>query len=296
MPARAAVFFSLIFFSITLQAREVEFILSTIPKTGTHFMRPYLEYISDKTSVSYWSPEVACPKAYLYDKTISKLLSGLPDAVQLYWLHQPILKNNVKEILSELSVNEGFLTTHAPYSLGLEKALQKRQGVIFFLIRDPRDWIISVINHPPMPGIDIYGQPFGDLSFLSLNHEEKIERVLKGTPDYYSTLEIYSMFLPWIDSPSACTLRFEALLGPQGGYSTQNQLAEFRKIAAALQMQIPDEILMDAFYESFGKGALFIKAKAGIWKEHFSDKNKVLAKKLLNGLLIKLGYEKDDQW
>lgn len=51
-----------------------EIVLFTMPKTGTHLLRPFLEYLTNKKSVSYWSQEIACPKAYLYDKNMIDLL------------------------------------------------------------------------------------------------------------------------------------------------------------------------------------------------------------------------------
>src|ERR1700738_3180034 len=70
-----------------------QFVLFTIPKTGTHLVRPLLEYLTNKRSISYWSKEVCCPKSYLYDKNMTDLLLLLPQVVQIYWLHQPVHKN-----------------------------------------------------------------------------------------------------------------------------------------------------------------------------------------------------------
>jgi len=274
-----------------------EFVLFTMPKTGTHLMRPILEYLTDKSSISYWARDVRCRKAYLYDKSKMKQLSSSPNAVQAYWLHQPISNNSFISILDALQNNNDFLVTHAPYSPQMENIFKQRNCAVFFLIRDPRDWVISVIRHPAVSGVDIYGEPIKDRHFLSLDLNQKIQYILNGTDTYYSAAEVYQHFLSWKNSPLCCSLRFEALLGPNGGgASKQEQMVELRKIASALHTDVSDEVLLDAFAESFGEGNTFSQGKVGVWKKYFTEEHKALFKKLLGDILIELGYEKDYNW
>jgi len=275
----------------------VEFALFTMPKTGTHLMRPFLEYLTDRDSISYWSKEIDCPKAYLYDKNMLNLLLLIPNVLQMYWLHQPIPKQCFLSVLDNLQNEDDFLVTHAPFSAELESVLKERGVVVFFLIRDPRDWVVSVIKHPPVSGLDIYGSPLGNEHFLSLDFNRKIDFVIDGTPNFYSALEVFNKFIAWRESPICCTIRFEALLGPKGGtYSEKEQRDELRKIAAALHLDDSDEELLEAFNASFGKGTIFSKGKAGAWKEFFTEEHKAHFKEMLGDVLIDLGYEKDYNW
>lgn len=105
-----------------------EFVLFTMPKTGTHLMRPLLEYLTDKYSVSYWSSEVKCPRSYLYDKKGIELLLTLPDAIQPYWLHAPITKDCFVSALNALEHNDDFLVTHAPLFPCDGKSLERAQN------------------------------------------------------------------------------------------------------------------------------------------------------------------------
>ncbi len=274
-----------------------EFVLFTLPKTGTHLLRPLLEYLTDLDSVSYWADDVRCSKAYLYNKKTLDLLLKLPDAVQPYWLHQPVQKDCFVSILDDLQSTSDFLVTHAPYSKEMENIIKQRQAVVFFVIRDPRDWIISIIRHPSVSGVDLFGDPIGDRYFTSLDLDQKIDHILNGTAVYYSALEILNKFMPWINSPVCCFLRFEVLLGPRGSnYTEEEQLKELRKIADALKIDVSDEILLDAFDESFGKGKTFAKGKASSWKDYFKEEHKALFKEKLGKVLIELSYEKDYNW
>lgn len=279
------------------QEKQQEFAIFSMPKTGTHLLRPLLENLTDKTSISYWSQEVECPKTYLYDKNLTDLLLLLPHVLQSYWLHQPIPKKTFVSILDNLDYSDEFLVTHAPFSVEMENTCKERHCVVFFLIRDPRDWVISVIKHPAISGIDIYGAPLGDTYFQSLDINQKITHIIKGTQWYYSCLEVYNKFIGWKDSPVCCPLRFEALLGANGGHLEEEQLAELRKIPQALHLDsISDQDLLEAFQNSFGKGIVFVKGKAGSWKEYFTEEHKDLFKSLLGDLLIDLGYESDYNW
>lgn len=224
-------------------------------------------------------------------------LLALPDVVQPYWLHQPISKNCFVSLLSDGQTKADFLVSHAPYSVAMEQLLKQRNDIVFFLIRDPRDWIISVIRHPEISGVDIFGAPIGDKHFVSLDIDQKIDSILNGTATYYSAREILNKFLPWAKSPICCSIRFEALLGPRGGScSEKEQLKELRKIAHALQLDVSDGALLEAFEACYGIGDFFFKGKAGAWKEYFKERHKARCKELLGDILIELGYEKDYNW
>jgi hypothetical protein len=44
------------------------------------------------------------------------------------------------------------------------------------------------------------------------------------------------------------------------------------------------------------KSPTFRKGKSGDWKQHFSEDNKRLFKVKAGDVLIRLGYEKDNEW
>jgi hypothetical protein len=45
-----------------------------------------------------------------------------------------------------------------------------------------------------------------------------------------------------------------------------------------------------------GKSRTFRSGKTGGWREHFTDEHKQLFKDVAGDLLIKLGYEKNNNW
>lgn len=273
------------------------FVLFTLPKTGTHLMRPLLECLTNKFSVPHWSSDIRYSKSYLYDKNMLNVLSLIPNVVQTYWLNPPIPSHEFTALLENFTENENFFVTHASFSIEMEKILKERNYVVFFLIRDPRDWIISVLNHTGGSGVDLYGNPHNEKHFAALATNDKIEYVIRGTGIYYSALEAFEKFIPWISSPICCPILFEKLLGPKGGlFSEKEQIAELRKIADALHLNISDQKLLENFNESFGEEGSFFKGKPGVWKDYFDEDLKDLFKEYFGSLLIELGYEKDSEW
>jgi hypothetical protein len=92
-------------------------------------------------------------------------------------------------------------------------------------------------------------------------------------------------------------LEFEKLMGEHGGAATHaDAIAEMRKIATALELNVPDSYLEEVYNRNFGKGTAFFRGKVGSWKDYFNDRHKKAVKKEIGDLLIQLGYEKDDHW
>ncbi len=92
-------------------------------------------------------------------------------------------------------------------------------------------------------------------------------------------------------------LSFEKLIGPSGGCCTEEEhLAELRKIARFLELEISDEKLLEVFSSVYGTGPTFRRAKTSVWRESFNEKIKDVFKKNVGDLLIELGYEESDEW
>ena len=60
----------------------------------------------------------------------------------------------------------------------------------------------------------------------------------------------------------------------------------------------PRELTLSAMEESInpGKSPTFRSGKTGEWKKHFTDEHKRIFKDVAEDLLVKLGYEKDENW
>jgi hypothetical protein len=165
--------------------------------------------------------------------------------------------------------------------------LEEKAAVNFFILRDPRDQIVSLLNHHKyIREKDVpleTDEPTDDAKLLKL-----IQGFMRPGALAYSG---------WIGCSNCCVLRFEKLMGEHGGAATdQDALEELQKVANAIGVKASNARLKKIYQQSFGKGWGFFKGKVGSWKEYFKEEHKIAAKAVVGDLLIELGYETDLNW
>lgn len=274
----------LILFMILVQIDlgAVEFVLFTQPKTGTHLLIPILTALTGKSH--YWAPEYTKLGPPLDEEF--ELATRRPDAFFYTVDRKPWDREMMDKIWSINHKNGTFLHLHAPYSPAIESYLTEKKCITFFVKRDPRDQIVSLLNHYKFIRCNDPG------AALLESDEEKLAYLIKKESRKH-TLH----YMNWLQSPLCSVLDFDKLMGAHGGLFTDHDaLEEMRKVAFALELSCTDEYLMEVYRQHFGHGWSFFKGKSGIWREYFTDELKALAKTEIGDLLISLGFEKDYNW
>ncbi len=180
-----------------------------------------------------------------------------------------------------------FFATHVRYSKEAVDIFNKYEYKTFFIYRDPRDRVVSLVNWVYKGGWNqrLAKSPLRKLPFsVLLTHF--IKRVKKD----------YDAFLAWAEEKNCCVVRFENLVGPQGGGDFHIQIKEIQKIAHHIQCPINGEVLSRCVTELFGGGPTFHSGQIGSWKQHFDEHHRILFKKIAGQLLIDLGYETSFDW
>jgi hypothetical protein len=274
------VFIFLILIYINLESKD--FVLFTQPKTATHLLIPILEKMTKKSC--YWAPE--------YTKNVSPLVGSFEQASQhsenyLFSLgRKPWTRFGMDQVWKQTQKKNAFLHLHAPYSATMESYLNEKKSINLFIKRDPRDQIISLLNHYKY----IH---FNDKEIQLIQSENEQILALIRKESRIHTLH----FMNWLYSPTCCVLDFEKLMGSHGGKATQDDaLNELRKISNALELNISDSQLTKIYQESFGHSWSFFKGKVGVWKDYFDESHKTAIKEEIGDLLIQLGYENDLEW
>jgi hypothetical protein len=200
--------------------------------------------------------------------------------------------------LSRLS-NRRFWATHCPYVEEYAFILSQPKYQIIYLYRDPRDVVVSLAVYVR----DKDKKFWPGAQEISL--EELIARLIVGGPSMHQTehhisargiREVYQAYIPWMQLNNALNIRFEDLVGPQGGGDAYTQLNTILAIADHINIEI-DMYEATLLGETiFGKSAAFNKGQIGSWKEYFTDELKQLFKEHAGQLLIDLGYEQDLNW
>ena len=203
----------------------------------------------------------------------------------------------VRQVLSKLQPG-CYTSAHMPYNAGVEDILAKFNIRPFFVIRDPRDVVVSGAKHAMqhtghflheeykrLPSdkarllAAIRGIQRADGSFLGSDMAAKL-RSIEG----------------WLNAPSVVTLKFEDMIGAQGGGSDGTQQAAILKVGEHIGLPLTPPMALDIGHRAFGRGNTFRAGQIGSWRQSFDDEVKAIFKQEAGALLIKMGYEQNDDW
>jgi len=268
------------FFCSRLEAKD--FVLFTQPKTGTHLLIPILADLSNKRV--YWAKEYTVVEADLHENFTE---AAKADHAYFYTVDKAPWDLATMEEVWQVNCEKGtFLHLHAPYTQAMEAYLLQKGCLNVFIKRDPRDQIISLLNHYKF--IRCNDEEIGQIAEDDQKLAALIKKHLKEHTIHY---------MNWTRSPACITLDFEKLMGAHGGFAEDEEaIDELKKMADALEMKLPREQLKILYQAHFGHGYSFFKGKVGAWREYLSEEHKTLVKEEIGDLLITLGYEQDLNW
>jgi hypothetical protein len=187
----------------------------------------------------------------------------------------------------------GYLHAKDPYLT----VLTRPEMVSIFAYRDPRDVIVSHVffatelytNH----GMNRY------YNEMLNTMEERIDAAICGVeePGYeLSSIAVkYKAYLGWLDVPEVLCVSYEDLiLRRQQAINAILDYISERGFEPNVERSRAIEILAGGIAPR--RSGTFRKGKPGNWREHFSAHNIAVFKEYTGDLLIRLGYEKDQDW
>lgn len=163
------------------------------------------------------------------------------------------------------------------------------------MIRDPRDIAVSHFNY--VTNIDKNHKSHHYFSQLP-NDEIRLMTVITGQKNVVEPInKVLEDYFPWLSVKGCLTVKFENLIGPNGGGNEELQLQSVLDIASFLEISLRENQLnkiIDNIYSS--KSPTFSTGQIGKWKEYFTDEHIREFKNSSSEMLIKYGYEKDNNW
>jgi hypothetical protein len=190
-------------------------------------------------------------------------------------------------------IGYGYIHCQEPFV----SALTSTNRATIFVYRDPRDMIVSHVFYATDIHLEHEMREFYK-DVLSTN-EERIDAEILGTHgpgfEYFGIRRRYEAYMGWFDQLEVLTLRFEDLI--------QDREASFARIldflagygfTPSVSRQLAIEHLVKEIQPE--KSGTFRKAQPGNWREHFTDTNIRNFKDHAGDLLIRLGYEQDNDW
>lgn len=279
-------------------------VANSLPKSGTHLLTRLLSLLAFQENALHLSGSLTLAsarnpiKCYAVRRRIlSNGEAGRGVCVALdepeVFLRSDWLANRLKRLPDRI-----FMEGHLPYSATLEKLLLNEGCKVVFIIRDPRDVLVSFCNHIFR---DPDYNPFHDY-FRSLCSEEDrliagLNRICLGKHTYGGLVMRLQRVMGWFCQSSACVVRFEELIGTRGGGSDEKQKVAIKKIADYLGCKIDDEDLGRIASRVFYRGAsTFFKGVIGSWEQSFTSAVKDAFKEKCGKYLIDLDYERNGCW
>ncbi len=182
-------------------------------------------------------------------------------------------------------------------------AVDRNKFKMVCVIRDPRDALVSLA---------IYMRKFKNgrtkrdfvtvpANFNQLTLDEQIICLLTN-PDW-NYHKLYTDRILWSFRPNSLMIKYENLIGSQGGGDDTIQIQELLKIVNFVNCAIPHEKIIavaNDLYSCWGQREVedktFTHGQIGSWKYILNDEHKQMIKKSWGDLLIQLGYEEDYSW
>jgi hypothetical protein len=167
--------------------------------------------------------------------------------------------------------------------------------VPYFIFRDPRDVVVSHVFYvTEMETRHVHHKYYQTLpDFNARLHVSILGRsdIPMEFPDIASR---FTPYLNWLERDEVLTLHFEDLINDRA--ATLTRIMDHLLVRATLQTT--RQLILDSLESSINpsRSPTFRSGKTGEWKKHFTDEHKKIFKDVAGDLLVKLGYEKDNDW
>ena len=168
--------------------------------------------------------------------------------------------------------------------------------VNYFIYRDPRDLLISQVFF----ATDMYEEHEMHGYYNSLpDFGERLKIAITGIDRdglyMASVKQRYEGVFKWLEQKNMLCIRFEDLINNRDA-TLDAMLDEVEKTGH--KIPTPRERALSILVQAIqpNKSHTFRSGKTGAWKEHFKEEHKKLFKDVAEDLLVKLGYEKNNDW
>jgi hypothetical protein len=165
----------------------------------------------------------------------------------------------------------------------------------YFIFRDPRDVVVSHVFYVT----DIEARQVHHDYYASLpDFDSRLKTSILGRPEadieFPDIAARFAPYLGWLDHPEVLTIHFEDLINDRP--STLTCIMDH--FLARVPLHAPRELILDSLEASINpaKSPTFRSGKTGEWKKHFTEEHKRIFKAVAGDLLVKLGYENDNDW
>jgi len=170
-----------------------------------------------------------------------------------------------------------------------------KKFVPYFIFRDPRDVVVSHVFYvTDMEARHVHHEYYKSLP----DFNARLTASILGRPDagieFPNIAARFEPYLGWLNHPEVLSIHFEDLIHARA--ATLTKIMDH--LLSRVPLQAPRQLILDSLESSINptKSPTFRSGKTGEWKKHFTEEHKKIFKEVAGDLLVKLGYEKDDNW
>jgi hypothetical protein len=256
--------------------------LNSIPKAGTHVLMQALDEM----------PGIRTAGVHLEK---AKVVRGNAEPAER---NRDVDWSKVESLLARNARPGRYITAHTWAHQELFDLLADHGYVALFVIRDPRDVVVSqaayvkrLRRHPDHKRF----------AHRLTTDQERYRAIIEGYeeddsgPAGVSLAERLEGFKPWIEHAAVLTCRFEDLIGPSGGGSEEDQVRTLTRIAAAIGLPLDEAAVAEISAAIWSpSSATFNKGRIGAWRKSFDSETVDLFNAQVSGeLMARYGYPSD---
>jgi hypothetical protein len=165
----------------------------------------------------------------------------------------------------------------------------------FFIYRDPRDVVVSHVFYVTgMEARHVHHAYYQSLPDFDARLNVSILGRKDTDIEFPNIAERFAPYLDWLNQPEVLTIHFEDLINDR----VQTLTRILGHFLARVPLQTPRQLILDSLESAINpaRSPTFRSGKTGDWKRHFTEEHKGIFKEVAGNLLIRLGYERDDDW
>lgn len=242
---------------------------NSVPKSGTHLLIQVLQVLPRTRD---WGLFLADTPSFRFRQVPAKTLA------------RRVLK------MADGELAGAHLACHE----AVRDAINNRGAVHYLIYRDPRDVVISEAHY--LTHMNHWHRLHRHFRVLP-NEQSRIRLAIEGLPtesglSYPPIGERYAGFLGWLEDPGTCTVRYEALAGPDRQSEVDRIIAHwcdasgYRRSPGALASAARDAINPESSHT-------FRRGQVGGWREVMDATTEACFYRHASGLLEQLGYVDD---
>lgn len=165
----------------------------------------------------------------------------------------------------------------------------------YFIFRDPRDVVVSHVFYvTDMEPRHVHHQYYQSLP----DFDARLRASILGRPEaeveFPDIARRFAPYMGWLDQPAVLKVHFEDLVNDRAAALGRI----FDHFVDRVPLKAPRETMLAALESSINphKSPTFRSGKTGEWEKHFTVEHKKLFKEVAGDLLVRLGYEENNDW